>query len=294
MTHRLHQSSQEHNKPLSILTQVERLRASAGCAKHEVSFASVREKGGKEYLKARSAVAKTLRRYPLRLLQRLPSAGGHASSNTFLYDDTWMEGSEEELAAHGEIIQLHPGVATALARLSGLLIPTINIIWVHKVQDLNPAVSENVPDFESYMFGHDRKAIKRVAKKLKKAFGAQCFYCHKRIASEVDHVLPWSRVYVDSLANLVQACRRCNGDKSGMVPAPEHVEAALNRDRSLLGEIAEDLNWPTELEWVRSVACGLYKITPDETSTWVAVGEVRPFVGADVPGWLCAEDVASD
>lgn len=258
---RLQQSSQEKKKPLDILTHVERLRAAVGEDKQGISFASAQVKAEKQYKRARSAVATTLRRYPLRLLQRLPSGGGHASSEAFLYDDTWMNGSREEVAAHRGVVRLRPGVATALARLSGLLIPTINVLWVEKVQDLNPAASENVPDFEGYLFGRDKAALKRAGNALKKAFGAQCFYCHKRITTDLDHVLPWSRAHIDSLANLVPACRTCNGDKSGLLPAPNHVEAALMRDHAKLDAIAETLNWPAEYDYVRSVARGLYDHT---------------------------------
>jgi 5-methylcytosine-specific restriction endonuclease McrA len=240
----------------------------------------------KQYKRARSAVATTLRRYPLLLLQRLPSGGGHASSEAFLYDDTWMNGSRKEVAAQRGVTRLKPGVATALARLSGLLIPMINVLWVEKVQDLNPAASENVPDFEGYLFGRDRTALKRAGNALKKAFGAQCSYCHKRIATEVDHVLPWSRAHNDSLANLVPACRTCNGDKSGLLPAPDHVEAALTRDHAKLEAIAETLNWPAEYHHVHSVARGLYAITPDNTPTWLAENMLQPFRRSRAPKWL--------
>ncbi|WP_197696706.1 HNH endonuclease, partial [Mycobacterium sp. 852002-51152_SCH6134967] len=226
---RLQQSSQEDKKPLAILTQVERLRAVVDGGQPGISFGSAQVKAEKQYKRARSAVATTLRRYPLALLQRLPSGGGHASQQ-FLYDDRWMNGSKEDVAAHHGMVRLKPGVATALARLSGLLIPTINVLWVEKVQDLNRAVSENVPDFEGYLFGRDRTALKRVGDALKKAYGVKCFYCHKRIATEVDHVLPWSRSHIDSLANLVQGCRPCNTNKSGLLPVPKHVKAALERE----------------------------------------------------------------
>ena len=35
----------------------------------------------------------------------------------------------------------------------------------------------------------------------------------------IDHVLPWSLVWIDGLANVVLACKHCNGDKSGALPA---------------------------------------------------------------------------
>jgi hypothetical protein len=91
------------------------------------------------------------------------------------------------------------------------------------------------------MWGHLQREGTPAGNALKKSFDAQCFYCAKRIAIDVDHVLPWSRTHIDSLANLVPACRTCNGDKSGLLPAPNHVEAALMRDHSKLHAIAENL-----------------------------------------------------
>ncbi|MGW0039262.1 HNH endonuclease domain-containing protein [Gordonia sp. NPDC003376] len=47
-------------------------------------------------------------------------------------------------------------------------------------------------------------------------------------------VLPWSRVGVDGLSNLVLSCATCNGAKSDHLPAPDHVMPALDRGRDLL------------------------------------------------------------
>jgi len=283
---RLRQSSQEDKKPLAILSEILRLREAVGSDRPGVTFASAQELARKQYERSRSAVAKTLRQYPLRLLQRLPAGGGRVSSDSFLYDDTWMDGSKAEIAAHGMAIRLNPGVGSALARLSGLLLPTLNVLWAEKVQDLNPVVSENVPDFAKYLFGQDRTALKRVAKELKKAFGPLCFYCQTREATEVDHVLPWSRVHLDSLANLVPACKTCNGDKSDLLPVPRHLEAALTRDPTLVDGIAARINWPSEYDRVHLVGRGLYSYTPDQTSMWSAVGHLEPFNRANMPRWL--------
>ena len=80
--------------------------------------------------------------------------------------------------------------------------------------------------------GRDRVSLKPARDALVEAYGARCFYCGAPVGKSgaVDHVLPWSRIGLDGLANLVLACRRCNTDKSDTLPRPGLVELAVNRD----------------------------------------------------------------
>ena len=75
-------------------------------------------------------------------------------------------------------------------------------------------------------------------------FGPHCFYCgtHLPVDNPIDHVLPWSLVGIDGLANLVIACQRCNGDKSNALPATPLIDWALEDQRlSVLEDIATRL-----------------------------------------------------
>lgn len=60
-----------------------------------------------------------------------------------------------------------------------------------------------------------------VREPFKDAFGSRRFYCDNALLSDnpMDHVLPWSLVGIDGLANLVLACPRCNGDKRHALPS---------------------------------------------------------------------------
>ena len=77
----------------------------------------------------------------------------------------------------------------------------------------------------------ERTALAAVREPFKEAFGPHCFYfaAHLPANNPVDHVLPWSLVGIDGLANLVLACARCNGDKSGALPAVTIVDRVLAR-----------------------------------------------------------------
>jgi 5-methylcytosine-specific restriction endonuclease McrA len=98
---------------------------------------------------------------------------------------------------------------------------------------MNRFLDQDVPDVAGHLFGRERIALAAVREPLKEAFGARCFYCESALTADnpIDHVLPWSLVGIDGLANLVPACRRCNTDKWYYLPAPSILDRALGRDR---------------------------------------------------------------
>jgi len=58
-----------------------------------------------------------------------------------------------------DAIVLGPGVAAGLARLSGLLKPALEIMWVEDVRRMNPSLEEDVPDVAGHIFGRERVAL---------------------------------------------------------------------------------------------------------------------------------------
>jgi hypothetical protein len=268
-----------------ILGAVERLRADAKkllpattkAIDREMSLGFVREHLGDEYAAAQREVRNVLVWRPLYRLQRLPLGGsGKSVSDPFLYDDSWMKDklSPHEIDSRG-VVQLKPGVAWGLARLSGLLEPVLQVLWVGEVRRMNPALRDDVPDVQGHLFGIDRVSLERPLAALMEGWGDKCFYCNKRHAIEVDHVLPWSRSHIDGLANLVQACRKCNGDKADSLPAPQHVTKALARGEAVLKQIADTINWTADYDDVRSMARGLYLSTPEHSQTWLSVDQTE-------------------
>lgn len=232
-------------------------------------------------------VAIVLARQPLHRLQKLPGA---SQSPTFLYDDTWMHDrvSRRTLDERDWSITLYPGVAAGLARLSGLLKPTIEVLWVDDVRRMNRRLDSDVPDVAGHLFGRDRLSLAPVRAAFSEAFGPTCFYCGRglRPSSPVDHVLPWSRVGIDGLANLVLACQACNGSKLHALPALELVERVLDRDLSVLEQVAEEIAWPTQYDRVRSAARGLYRGEPQGAPTWRSVGSTAYLDLSASPAWL--------
>ncbi len=189
----------------SRFTATNELRAAAGRTAASVDVARLRAPAA--YPRAIDEVALCLAQQPLHRLQRLP---GSNAGDPFLYDDSFLHDqvSRSTLRAHGDAIELKPGVAAGLARLAGLLKPALEIMWVEDVRRMNKFLDAEVPDVAGHLFGRERAVLSAVREPFKDVFGAHCFYCgtHLPANNPIDHVLPWSLVGIDGLSNLVLAC----------------------------------------------------------------------------------------
>jgi 5-methylcytosine-specific restriction endonuclease McrA len=270
----------------SILQQTVRLRTATG-AGYNTSLAVAKLGHHSVYQSAVSAVALTLARQPLHRLQRI----GTVSAAPFLYDDSWLHDgvSSAELAAHQGSLQLLPGVAWSLARLTGLLRPLVETLWTSDVRRWNHQLSAEVPDIAGHLFGRDRVQLKPARDALADAYGTQCFYCGASVGKSgaADHVLPWSRIGLDGLTNLVLSCQRCNTDKSATLPRPGLVEQAISRDPAALEQLSESINWPSQRHRTISAARGLYRTYPSGSPVWASYHKTLLF-GAVHEDWLLA------
>lgn len=233
--HELRQSTQARAR---ILIATNALREATGLASRGMSVEIARQRAPAAYRSAIDEITLCLAQQPLHRLQKLP---GSTTSAPFLFDDSFLHDhvSRSTLRAHSDAIELMPGVAHGLARLAGLLKPALEIMWVDDVRRMNKFLRGEIPDIAGHLFGRERTGLGAVREPFKDVFGPHCFYCgtHLAVNNPVDHVLPWSLVGIDGLANLVLACARCNGDKSGALPAVSIVDRVLGRDRGALASI---------------------------------------------------------
>jgi hypothetical protein len=277
----LRQSTQPRAR---ILAATNELRAAAGYGVGSVDAARMRVPAA--YFRAIDDVVLCLAQQPLHRLQQVP---GSSTSDQFLYDDSYLHDhvSRSTLRAHGDAIELKLGVAYGLARLAGLLKPALEIMWVDDVRRMNKFLVAGVPDVAGHLFGRERATLAAVRQPFKEMFGPHCFYCgtHLPPNNPVDHVLPWCLVGIDGLSNLVLACARCNGDKSGALPAVRIVDRVLGREREILEQIASDLHWPTQHERVVATARGIYRGQPAGVPTWSGFKQAERFDITFLPRW---------
>ncbi len=260
---------QIHGKPNATIPRVARqLRAQARIGERNLPVAVARLRAPEAYDAAIDEISVCLANEPLRRLQRL---SGAAQVDAFLYDDGFLQQPTSSVRrVRGYVIELKPGVANGLARLAGLLKPALEIMWVDDVRRMNKFLDDTVPDVAGHLFGRERADLGPVRAPLKDAFGPHCFYCGTHLPTDnpIDHVLPWSLVGIDGLANLVLACARCNSDKSNALPAVPIVERVLDRDRDVLEQIASEIRWPTQHDRVVAAAAGIYRVQPAGVPTW--------------------------
>ncbi len=140
--HELRQSTQPRAR---ILIATNALREAAGIERSSVPVDIATLRAPAAYRSAIDEIALCLAQQPLHRLQKLP---GSSTSDSFLYDDSFLDDhvSRSTLRAHGDAIELRPGVAHGLARLAGLLKPALEIMWVDDVRNMNKFLHEKVPD----------------------------------------------------------------------------------------------------------------------------------------------------
>lgn len=277
----LKQSTQDRER----IPNAARMFRSAGGGSATIDVAMLRAPAA--YQAAIDDIALCLAQQPLHRLQRLR---GTTKGEAFLYDDSFLHDhvSRTTLRGHGDVINLKPGIAYGLARLVGLLKPALEIMWVEDVRRMNKFLDAEVPDVAGHLFGRERVALAAVRGPFKDAFGAHCFYCGAKLPTDnpIDHVLPWSLVGIDGLANLVLACTRCNGDKGNLLPAIDIVNQVLTRDRQLLDDIAAELQWPTQHDRVVAAARGVYRGQPTGVPTWSGYRRTAVLDISYPPWWI--------
>jgi len=281
--HELRQSTQPRAR---ILCATNALREAAEVRRTGVSVDIARLRAPAAYRSAIDEITLCLAQQPLHRLQKLP---GSSTSDPFLYDDSFLHDhvSRSTLRAHGDAIELKPGVAHGLARLAGLLKPALEIMWVDDVRRMNKFLHAEVPDVAGHLFGRERIDLAAIREPFKQAYGPHCFYCgmHLPLNNPVDHVLPWSLVGIDGLANLVLACARCNGDKGNALPAVSIVERVLDRDLEVLEQIASEIQWPTQHDRVIAAAHGIYRAQPPDVPTWSGYKHTERLDVSFLPSW---------
>ncbi|MET9201793.1 HNH endonuclease signature motif containing protein [Gordonia sp. NPDC003585] len=264
-----------------VFAAVSRLRAAVASSNlRETPIETAAIRAPRVYETEKLVVKRNLVRYPLHLLQRVGS-----THECFLYDDAWLGTDSLRLIdQHDNAIELLPGVCFTLARLAPLVKPAFQLAWVDDVRRMNRALFDDEPDLAHHLFGADRVALQKPGFVLGDAFGRECFYCASHLTSgqHVDHVLPWSRVGLDGLSNLVLACSLCNTNKSDLLPDPAHIRRALGRGRDRLDALAESINWPSQFDRVVAAAHGLYATQPDTTPIWRATKRVDPLSRVDI------------
>ena len=219
--------------------------------------------------KSLARVEKSLWKNPVRLLQKLPG-----DPDPFLFEFS---------AGHPDIAFL-PGVAEDLTRFSGVLRPLVEFRFSELVAAINrDTITSPEHDIHTHLFGRDRimppDGIRRGLLKLQ---GRRCLLTDRRIrpsSSSLDHVIPWSRTRVSQIENFLMTTPSVNSSKADSLLGPVLVKKWMNHvtDQALaIQSLAQNYNWPTDLDRVRRVALHTYEALDPSTGVWNGTTGVQP------------------
>ncbi|MBN4927216.1 HNH endonuclease [Hoyosella rhizosphaerae] len=270
----LHQSSQKAAIPAFIAHTRPILQA-----KKLHTPEAAREVGDPDYFSLVNKVQRKLIHNPLTYLQT-PNAKSFTGTTDFIFDSSAFSNkmTSAELDAIGWMIVLKPGVAHAMRELAGLIRPVIEIMWTDDVVRWNRHELET-DDLAGFLFGSDRSSLAVVGPHLRDLQNNRCFYCDTKLPKtlHIDHVIPFSKVPLDGIANYVAADARCNLDKSATLPIREHTDRALARDKTDLASISEHTRVPVLLTRTQKASAGIYNGLPPGVPLWVGRGSYSPF-----------------
>ncbi|ATQ32117.1 HNH endonuclease domain-containing protein [Rhodococcus ruber] len=222
------------------------------------------------------SLRKTVAQYPLTHLQTVLDT---RIRDDFLFDASAFR-KKMTVADVNRVamIVLRPGVPEGLRRTSTLLRAFVRSLWAQDVIALNRAELD-AEDLDGFLFGADRVALRALVDPLRDLQGDRCFYCATRMRDDVqiDHVVPWSLVPIDGVANLVAADTRCNLDKSASVPVRMHIRRAL--DRAHLDDVAAATKMPVLFRRTASAAEGMYGSLPVGSLLWRQVQDYELHTG---------------
>lgn len=91
-----------------------------------------------------------------------------------------------------------------------------------------------------------RRSLAKYKKILLEIDGPKCFYCNSSVNEDdihIDHFIPWSYIYEDSIWNLVISCSKCNLKKSDNLPPAHFIkDISIRNDNFELNEYKKDIN----------------------------------------------------
>jgi len=248
---------QNNLRQATVITAIIRAQEQAGSSLFELQTTAPRA-----WRTLVTKVDRTVRKYPLRLLQTVGS-----ERLDFLYD---------YLDEDTTTVTLKPDSAFCLRAFHDLLLNLVQASWVRFVQKLNDRNLGNLTDLGSFLFGHERGDLEAYRPILQDVQKGQCFYCGealKRTKGEVDHFVPWSRYPTDLGHNFVLAHSGCNNAKSDHIAAEEHLRAWIEQNREHAPEIGKRLTeaaLPHDLSASERIAEWAYEQTEQASGqVWV-------------------------
>ena len=198
------------------------------------------------------------------------------SEEPFIYTIGWDDDitrGEAESEAFDDRLVLVESAGEHLLAMAPLIRPLVQRSWALEVAKLNHLEAD---ELEQYLFDPRRLALSRIHGDLRDLQSSRCFYCREPVASggEIDHFIPWSRHFDNSIQNLVFAHGACNNSKRAFLASSEHLQRWIERTRrgEPLEEIATRRSWESRPGETLAIARGSYLKLSDAAPLWSGRG----------------------
>lgn len=183
-------------------------------------------------------------------------------------------------AAHDALV-LTPAAAAELTRYGPVLKELIQSRFTRVVLHANRALQRTdvAERLTEHLFGAQRQmpgpALRRELAALQ---GGVCVYTGRTLpdnGAPLDHVVPWARVRLSTLGNLVATTRTVNSAKRDLLPAAEPLARwveHLQRRHDGLAALAQEFSWPADPAQTLDVATRLYRGLRPGAVLWSPAG----------------------
>lgn len=199
---------------------------------------------------------------PLGRLQLIGS-----SNDPFIYTLPWAARPTQATVNSDDFdgrLDLLPGAGDHLLRAAPLFRPLIERTWALTVARWNKLPDAELQDF---LFGSRRISLAPLAAGLREIAAGRCAYCRKPVpqhaGAQIDHFVPWSWHFDNSIENLVYAHSSCNNSKRAYLAAENHLEYWMTRindatTRAQLAHLAAQKQWETSPDKTLSIVRSTY------------------------------------
>lgn len=259
---------------LRIVNGVEEFRRAIGCDP-SVDIHAARRKDPQRYQHLHEAVKRALAKQPIPRLQRPGAHSDRDGYQPWLFDDAGFQPERGALEGVNSIT-LYPGVAHTLATNALILRSAIQSTWLSDVARYS-SIDTEAQQLRDFLFGAERTTLEPVREALFEVEGPRCFYCRKRLnpkTTHVDHVIPWSHLPLNDIANLVLSDSTCNTSKSAHLISAYHLEHWVTRDQAQLAQAARAIDWTHDPQRTLRVAASTYRWHPHGIPVWHGPGSL--------------------
>lgn len=193
----------------------------------------------------------------------------------FIYEIGWDDGVTRRVAESVDFDDSLSFVGQAgehLLSMAALFRPLVQRSWALDVARLNKLKEDQL---EQYLFDPRRLGLSRIHRALRELEGGRCFYCRKPVISgaQIDHFIPWSRHFDNSIQNLVYAHGTCNNSKRAHLASPKHLKRWLKRaKKKQLAQIATEKHWESRPNETIAIARGSYLKLSEGALLWAGRG----------------------